>query len=74
MARPAPTITLNTGADIPLIGLGTWQSKPGQVAEAVKYAIKEAGYRHIDCAWVRIIYLRSNRDGNKLNYMFKGVW
>jgi glycerol 2-dehydrogenase (NADP+) len=43
-----PTIKLNTGAEIPLIGLGTWQSK--EVASAVEYALK-CGYRHIDCAW-----------------------
>lgn len=30
---------------------GTWQSKPEDVINAVEYALKEAGYRHIDCAW-----------------------
>ncbi|EIW54704.1 Aldo/keto reductase [Trametes versicolor FP-101664 SS1] len=47
----SPTIKLNTGAEIPLIGLGTWQSKPDEVINAVEYALKEVGYRHIDCAW-----------------------
>ncbi|KIJ32167.1 hypothetical protein M422DRAFT_234290 [Sphaerobolus stellatus SS14] len=46
----APTIKLNTGAEIPLIGLGTWQSPPGQVEKAVEYALKN-GYKHIDGAW-----------------------
>jgi len=46
-----PTIKLNNGLAIPAIGLGTWQSKPEDVVNAVEYAIKEAGYRHIDCAW-----------------------
>lgn len=68
----APTIKLNNGVEIPVVGLGmsnvsspnqrsalissfppagTWQSKPEDVEKAVEYALKEAGYRHIDCAW-----------------------
>jgi diketogulonate reductase-like aldo/keto reductase len=41
--------TLNTGAQIPAVGFGTWQAKPGEVERAVETALK-AGYRHIDCA------------------------
>jgi L-glyceraldehyde reductase len=47
---PIPThFTLNTGAQIPAVGFGTWQAKPGEVERAVEMALK-AGYRHIDCA------------------------
>ncbi|KAK3331142.1 NADP-dependent oxidoreductase domain-containing protein [Apodospora peruviana] len=44
------TFKLNTGQDIPAIGLGTWQSAPGQVKTAVSYALK-VGYRLVDGAY-----------------------
>lgn len=43
-----PTLAL-PGADIPLLGLGTWQSE-GPEAELAIVAALELGYRHIDTA------------------------
>ncbi|KAF7348783.1 Aldo/keto reductase [Mycena venus] len=46
-----PTVKLNSGHEIPILGLGTWQSPPEQVTKAVEYALKETSLRHIDCAF-----------------------
>lgn len=42
------TFKLNTGAQIPAIGLGTWQDEAAQ--EAAVLVALQAGYRHIDTA------------------------
>ncbi|KAG7094829.1 hypothetical protein E1B28_005639 [Marasmius oreades] len=42
-------LKLNTGGEIPAIGLGTWKSEPGAVEKAVSFAL-ENGYTHIDTA------------------------
>jgi diketogulonate reductase-like aldo/keto reductase len=43
------TLTLNTGVTLPAIGLGVFQTPPGETRDAVTAAL-EAGYRHIDTA------------------------
>ena len=43
------TLALNNGVHIPVLGLGTWLSEPGEVKVAVEFALKQ-GYKHVDCA------------------------
>ena len=45
-----PSITLNNGIEIPILGLGLYQSREGSVAaNAVEHALR-VGYRHFDTA------------------------
>jgi diketogulonate reductase-like aldo/keto reductase len=43
------TLTLNNGVVMPALGLGVFQTPPGETRAAVTAAL-QAGYRHIDTA------------------------
>jgi diketogulonate reductase-like aldo/keto reductase len=50
MSQPTvPSFTLNNGVEIPVIGLGVFQTPPAETTTAVLAAL-DAGYRHIDTA------------------------
>jgi 2,5-diketo-D-gluconate reductase A len=50
MARPScPSVLLNDGNSVPVIGLGVWQTPAADTEQAVAAALA-AGYRHIDTA------------------------
>lgn len=51
MIDEVPTVKLNTGAEIPVIGFGTWGLQARQGSSAVLEAFK-AGYRLIDTAMI----------------------
>jgi len=61
--------TLNTGAEMPALGIGTWQHNDtgNQMRDAVVQAV-EMGYRHIDCAH---IYLNEEKMGESFTTIFE---
>ncbi|EJD34997.1 Aldo/keto reductase [Auricularia subglabra TFB-10046 SS5] len=63
------TITLNNGATLPQIGLGTWLSKPHEVENAVEIAVRN-GYRHLDLAY---IYGNQDEVGRALKKVIPSV-
>lgn len=56
------TLTFKNGDQMPLLGLGTWKSAPGEVYQAIREAIR-IGYRHFDCA---AIYSNEKEVGQAL--------
>lgn len=50
MTNTVPVFELNTGTLMPQLGLGVWQASDEETERVVRFAIDEAGYRHIDTA------------------------
>ena len=61
------TFKFSNGDAMPTLGLGTWKSKPGEVYNAIREAIK-IGYRHIDCAY---IYMNEAEIGQAFSDAFQ---
>src|SRR5215471_4423650 len=49
---PDTTLQLNSGARIPQVGLGVWQTPSGATTRQAVAAALHAGYRHVDTARV----------------------
>ncbi len=49
MTETLPTVPLDSGGAMPLLGFGTWQMTGAQCYDAVRTAL-DAGYRHLDTA------------------------
>ncbi len=64
------SLRLNNGYTMPSVGLGTYKSEPSQVGEAVRYAIKDVGYLHIDGACV---YHNEREIGEVYEEVFKTI-
>ncbi|CAH1392219.1 unnamed protein product [Nezara viridula] len=67
MSPQVPAVKFNNNLEFPIIGLGTWKSKPDEVSQAVKDAI-DIGYRHFDCAY---LYENEKEIGTAINDKIK---
>ncbi len=67
MEKNDQSITLNTGAPMPVLGLGTWKAPFAEISAAVSFALTEGGYCHIDCA---AIYSNEPAIGSALSQVF----
>ncbi|KAG8327691.1 hypothetical protein J6590_015723 [Homalodisca vitripennis] len=67
VSKPMTSTLLSSGHYMPLLGLGTWQSSPGEVEQAVVSAL-DAGYRHIDTA---TLYKNEKEIGNAIQSWLK---
>ena len=66
--KDVPSVKLNNGVQMPIIGLGTWQAPPdGSLYRSVKTAI-DCGYRHFDCA---LVYENEEETGKAINDAIK---
>jgi alcohol dehydrogenase (NADP+) len=61
-----PSIQLQSGDSVPVLGLGTWQNE-NSIQPAIDCAL-ECGYRHIDCA---AIYKNEKEIGESLKTLCK---
>lgn len=59
--------SLNSGAKIPAVGLGTWTAEEPEMDKAINAAV-DAGYRHIDCS---PIYGNEAAIGNVFTNLFQ---
>lgn len=67
MQAAEKTIRLHNGAQMPILGLGTWMADKNLVGAAVKSALVDNQYSHVDCA---AVYENEKEVGEALHTIF----